>query len=232
MAAILYINSPTKIVNLVVVRKLNNFSAQTDLFENRILENWIQNCDIKCTCVGVGKRNRLFLCMWDRIVLLALLFLVLMCIYSIVVLVQKLFSKSPSNYYFFVGIGGDAPQTPDGWISCNIRGKIGEGEIEDDRGMVMEVERVVRIQNLGGRLVLIFIRAGISVCVVEGVVVEVVFFRERSLSVTEVECLGVRFGLVRGGICNLGRSLWLWRKWRCKIYSLWGKLTYSLSEAV
>ena len=35
---------------------------------------------------------------------------------------------------------------------------------------------------------LIFIRTGIFVCVVVVVVVEVVFFRERSLSATEVEC--------------------------------------------
>ena len=69
------------------------------------------------------------------------------------------------------------------------------------KDMVMEDECVVRIQNLDVRLVLIPIRAGILVCVV---VVGVVFSRERSLSVTEVEFLGVCLGLVGGGIFNLG----------------------------
>ena len=36
MAAILYINSPDKIPHLVVVRRLNNLSDQTDPAENRI----------------------------------------------------------------------------------------------------------------------------------------------------------------------------------------------------
>ena len=99
---------------------------------------------------------------------------------------------------------GGASKSPDCWGSCNVQGKTGEGEMENDRGMVMVDECVVYIRNLGGRLVLIFTRAGILVCVVGVVVVGVVFFRERSLSVTEVECLGVGVGLVGGGIFDLG----------------------------
>ena len=67
----------------------------------------------------------------------------------------------------------------------------------------MEDECEVYIRNLGGCLVLIFIRADILVCVMAVVVVGVMFFRKRVLSVTEVECLGVSFGLVGGGIFNL-----------------------------
>ena len=62
-------------------------------------------------------------------------------------------------------------------------------------------------------LMLIIIRACILVCVVIVVVVGVVFFGERSLSVTEVECLGVNFELVGGGIFDLWRWWWKW-KWR------------------
>ena len=81
-----------------------------------------------------------------------------------------------------------------------------EGEMEDDRGMVMEVQCVVCIQNLGERPVLILIIVGISICMVVVVVVVVVFFKERSLSVMVMECLGVGFWLVGGGIFNLGRD--------------------------
>ena len=85
---------------------------------------------------------------------------------------------------------------------------MGVREMEYGIGMVMEVECVVCIRNLGGRLVLIFIMAGILVCVV-GVVLEgVVFCREHSLLVMEVQCLGVGFVLVGGGIFNLSGNLW------------------------
>ena len=52
------------------------------------------------------------------------------------------------------------------------------------------------IQNLAERLMLILIEASILVCLVAVVVVRVVFLGESSLSVTEVECLRVGFGLV------------------------------------
>ena len=41
---------------------------------------------------------------------------------------------------------------------------MGGGEKEDNRGIVMKVECMDYIENLGGRLVLIFIRAGSLVC--------------------------------------------------------------------
>lgn len=91
---------------------------------------------------------------------------------------------------------------------CRYREKMGEGEMENDRGMVTEVEYVVFIRNLGGRLVLIFIMAGILVCVVGVVLQGVVFCREHSLLVTEVDCLEVDFVLVGGGIFSLGGNLW------------------------
>ena len=43
---------------------------------------------------------------------------------------------------------------------------MGGGEKEDNRGIVMKVECMDYIENLGGRLVLIFIRAGSLVCLV------------------------------------------------------------------
>ena len=53
---------------------------------------------------------------------------------------------------------------------------MGEGEMENDRGMALEFERMVCIQNLGGKEMLRFIGAGILVCVVMVSVVRVVFF--------------------------------------------------------
>ena len=53
---------------------------------------------------------------------------------------------------------------------------MGEGEMENDRGMALEFERMICIQNLGGKEMLRFIRAGILVCVVMVSVVRVVFF--------------------------------------------------------
>ena len=50
---------------------------------------------------------------------------------------------------------------------------MGECEMEDNRDMVVEDECVVCIQNLGGSLVLIFIRASILICVVAVVVMGV-----------------------------------------------------------
>lgn len=54
-------------------------------------------------------------------------------------------------------------QNPDCLNSHNIQDKIGECEVEDDKGMVMEDECVICVQTLSGRLVLISIRAGVLV---------------------------------------------------------------------
>ena len=59
------------------------------------------------------------------------------------------------------------------------RRKMREGDMEDDRGMPMESESMVCIQNLGGRQILRFMKAGLCGGVVV-VVVGVVFFRECS----------------------------------------------------
>ena len=39
------------------------------------------------------------------------------------------------------------PPSPDCWSSCNVRGKMGE----DEKGMVIEVEDMVCVQNVGGK---------------------------------------------------------------------------------
>ena len=57
-------------------------------------------------------------------------------------------------------------------VEVNVQGKMGEVEIEEGRGMVMEVEGVVCVDNLGGKQVLILMKTGILVSVV---VVMVVF---------------------------------------------------------
>ena len=80
---------------------------------------------------------------------------------------------------------------------------MGVAEMEDDRGMVMEDECGICVGSLVGRLVLMLIRAGILVCVTVVVVVGMVCFGNRSLSVKEVEYLGVGFRLVGGDIFSL-----------------------------
>ena len=97
-----------------------------------------------------------------------------------------------------------------------------EGEIKNDNDMFMEDECVVCIRNLGGKLVLIFIMAGILVCVVAVVLVRMELFRECSFSVIEVEYLVVGFGVVGDDIFNLGGNLVavvVELRWR--IYSWW-----------
>ena len=57
----MYINSPARIAYLAFIRRLNNFSTQTDIVERKILENWSQNCDIKCYLCWSGENKRTLL---------------------------------------------------------------------------------------------------------------------------------------------------------------------------
>ena len=84
--------------------------------------------------------------------------------------------------------------------------------MEGDSGIFIENVCEVGMQNLGGRLVLMLMKAVILVdevlVVVVGVMIVVAmevisFFEKWCLSVTEVGCLGVGFGLVGGDIFNL-----------------------------
>ena len=88
-----------------------------------------------------------------------------------------------------------------------------QGGMEGDIGIVMEEVYGNDMWNLGGRLVLMLVRAGILVGVVVVVVmgvmvmveVEVVSFSEgRCLPVAEVESLVVGCGLVGGDVLNFG----------------------------
>lgn len=77
--------------------------------------------------------------------------------------------------------------------------------MEVERGMVIEVGNMVSVRNLGWRQMLRLMRASISVCVLVVVVVVagLVFFRERSLLVMEVEFSVVGFWLMGGGILSI-----------------------------
>ena len=83
-----------------------------------------------------------------------------------------------------------------------MRRKMGEGEMEEDRYMVMEVEDMISLQNLCRRQVLIFIRADIAVFIV---VVGMLVVFSSSFLVMEVECLRVGFWLLVAGIFSLGQ---------------------------
>ena len=91
--------------------------------------------------------------------------------------------------------GGGAPQSLDCWSSCNVWGKMSAGGMAGGSGIVMEDECEVGVRNLDGRLVSMLMTADILVggvvVVAVGVmivVVGIVFFEERCLCVTEVEC--------------------------------------------
>ena len=91
--------------------------------------------------------------------------------------------------------------------------------MQGDSGIVIEDVCEAGMWNLGGRLVLMLMRAGIlsgevvvvavEVMVVAAIGVMFFFFEKRCLSVTEVEveCLGVSFELVEGDIFDLGGGL-------------------------
>ena len=90
---------------------------------------------------------------------------------------------------------------------------MGAGRMEGDNGIVIEDVCGCDMQNLAERLVLMLMRPG---CLVSKVVVVVVgvmvvvavgaisFSEKWCLSVMEVMCLGVGFGLVGGDILDLG----------------------------
>ena len=76
--------------------------------------------------------------------------------------------------------------------------------MEVERGMVIEVGNMVSVRNLGWRQMLRLMRASKSVCMLVVVVVAgLVFFRERSLLVMEVEFSVVGFWLMGGGILSI-----------------------------
>ena len=62
---------------------------------------------------------------------------------------------------------GRVPHSPDFWSSCNVRGKMREEEVDDDKGMVNDVQGV---QNLGGRDVKL--DEGRDFCLCDGVGVD------------------------------------------------------------
>ena len=85
--------------------------------------------------------------------------------------------------------------------------------MEGDSGIVMEDVCEDGMQNLGGRLVLMLMRAGYLVgelvVVVVGAMVVVAlgvisFSEKRCLSMMEVECFELRFGLVGDDIFDFG----------------------------
>ena len=103
---------------------------------------------------------------------------------------------------------GGAPQSPDCWSSCNVWGENGCGGMEVDSGIVIEDVCGYDMQNLGGRMVFMFMKLGIlvdeavvvAVDVMVVVAVGAISFSEKwCLSLTKVKCSGVGFGLVGGG---------------------------------
>ena len=109
----------------------------------------------------------------------------------------------------------ETPQSPDCWSSYNVWGNIGVRGMEDDSGIVMEEVCGDDMQNLGGSLVLMLMRAGILVggvvVVVVGVMVMVevgvVSFPEgRCLPVAKMECVVVGCRLVGGDVLNFGEG--------------------------
>ena len=123
---------------------------------------------------------------------------------------------SDGNFFWHCWYSGDAPRAPIVGVPATSGGRrvrgVGGGWMEGDSGIFIENVCEVGMQNLGGRLVLMLMKAVILVdevlVVVVGVMIVVAmevisFFEKWCLSVTEVGCLGVGFGLVGGDIFNL-----------------------------
>ena len=81
--------------------------------------------EIDCSCI----------CGTESVFLFALLFLVLVCIYSIVVWLRSCVSKSPSDGSLdgCCSYSRGAPQSPNCQSSCNVLDKMDQGEMEDER---------------------------------------------------------------------------------------------------
>ena len=138
---------------------------------------------------------------------------------------------------------GESPPESHPLEICKVQGEMGEGEMEDHRGMVMEVEHV---GNLGGMGMLSCMRAGIgmSVCVLvvvvlvvlavvlvwmvltEWVVVAVLAVVVATVIVegvlVEVDCVGVVSELSSGGFVVVvvleELRLVLWSSWRMALW--------------
>ena len=82
---------------------------------------------------------------------------------------------------------GGVPQSPDCWSSCNVREKMREGEVDDGKGRVKDVEGV---HNLGGREMLSCMKEGSSVCVMVVVFTVVVGVLELLIVVGVVVLVG------------------------------------------
>ena len=137
-------------------RNFKTFFNATNPAENKSLRIGTKTRALKrciTTCVRVGW-DRMFLCMWNGIcIFLGIIFnFILIYMYSIV---GELCFKNAKwlllPWALAAGIVRCAPQSLDCWSFWNVRWKMREGETEDDRGMAMEFENMVCIQNLGGR---------------------------------------------------------------------------------
>ena len=83
---------------------------------------------LNATSVGVGRRNRFFLCMCSRncisvIISVDIVFpiVMVMCQNCQVMVI------SFGYCWYRRGGGGGYPQSPDCWSSCNVRGKVDAG---------------------------------------------------------------------------------------------------------
>ena len=152
--------------------------------------------EIHCFCES-GNRSCIYL--WFYHFLFFLFFYFVLCIFYFVFCIVVVTSLGHCCRH-----SGGFPQSLDCWSSWNVRGKIREVEVDDDKGMVNYVESV---QNLGGREMLTCMREEISVCVVVVVVLTVVVGVGELMMVVgmvcfgemEVDCSGVVDTFVLGG---------------------------------
>ena len=126
------------------------------------------------------------------------LFYFILCIYWMVIFRNARLLSLP--WVAAVGCcSGGAAQSPICESSCNVRGNVRMGEVDDDRGMVSYVEEVL---NLGGRDMLSRMRDGTTVCVVLVMLMEVVGVG--CLREVAVDCLEMVSFIVESDIFVLG----------------------------
>ena len=90
---------------------------------------------LNATYVGVGKRNRFFVCMCNRN---CNSFIISIDIVFVVVVVMYQNRQVMATSFGCCWYSGDAPQSPDCWSSCNVWGKMVAGGMEGDDDIFIE----------------------------------------------------------------------------------------------
>ena len=163
--------------------------------------------DFPLRLVRVWRRKRLYLCIWNKMSVflgnILILYFTSYVFNSLRIVLQKRQVTFLSCFWRHFQGGGSRVLIVG--VPATCREKKGEGEKENGKDMVIEVETLVFMWNLHRRQTLRFIWAGIADCKVVLRVAGVRLFGERSLLMMKMKSSGVGFWLVHS--VSLGSNL-------------------------